>query len=57
MSNGRDKKLGVHHGLLASRLLDDIEKLLRGLLDEIEVTLGSRPAARPRLPFGFPPRK
>ena len=24
---------------------------------EIEVTLGSRPAARPRLPFGFPPRK
>ena len=24
---------------------------------EIEVTLGSRPATRPRLPFGFPPRK
>jgi len=33
-------------------------KLLRGKKEmEIEVTLGSRPAERPRLPFGFPPRK
>ena len=33
-------------------------KLLRDKKEmEIEVTLGSRPAAQPRLPFGFPPRK
>ena len=33
-------------------------KLLRDKKEmEIEVTLGSRPTAQPRLPFGFPPRR